>query len=161
MPVYFVREASDGPIKIGRASQVRRRVSQLQTGNSTSLQLLGWVNGESDPKLERELHLIYAESRFRGEWFQITQDQVLHELQSRHGFIPKKGDAFEIVGYDRDGVPEYAGVCEWADFEHYECCPFCGCFCGLHQVSEYALYSCVNCGTLVDDEMGQEPRDEV
>lgn len=160
MPVYFVREESHGPIKIGRAREVRKRISQLQTGNSVKLQLLGWIVTENDAATEREMHKSYSKALLRGEWFDITQDHVLRELQSWHGFIPKKGDSFEIIGYDRDGVPEYAGVCDWADFEHYECCPFCGCFCGLHQVSEYSLYSCTNCGVLVDDEMGLPPRGE-
>jgi hypothetical protein len=161
MPVYFVREESNGPIKIGRASQVQRRVTQLQTGNSVQLQLLGWIMSSCDAATERGLHESYNNFRLRGEWFQISQDHVLEELKLRHGFIPKKGDAFEIVGYDRDGIAEYAGVCEWADFEYHECCPFCGCFCGLHQISEYTVYTCMNCGVLVDDEMGQKPRYDI
>lgn len=150
MPVYFIRHGNSGPIKIGRASEVKRRIGQLQTGNPTALQLLGWLVASNDAAMEKELHEHYSEYRARGEWFKIDQEHVLAQLKQHHGFVPKKGDAFEIVGYDRDGVPEYAGVCEWADFEIYECCPFCGCLCGMHQVSEYTVYSCMNCQTLTD-----------
>lgn len=150
MPVYFVREGSHGPIKIGYASQVSRRVGQLQTGNATALELLGWLVAESDTELERSLHETYSASRMRGEWFNITQDEVLEELRRNNGFVPKKGYAFEIVGYDKDGIPEYAGVCAWTDFEIYECCPLCGCLCGMHQISEYPLYSCTNCGEVLE-----------
>ncbi len=100
--------------------------------------------------MEREPHEYYSENRARGEWFEIDQESVLAELKRHHGFVPKYGDAFDIVGYDQDGIPEYVGLCEWTDFEIYECCPFCGCLCGMHQVSEYTVYSCMNCQTLTD-----------
>jgi hypothetical protein len=150
MPVYFIRELGSLAIKIGRASEVKRRVGQLQTGNPSKLELLGWLVTENDAKAELMLHESFIEERIRGEWFSIDQDDVLRELRRNHGFIPKRTDAFEIVGYDRDGIPEYAGVCDWADFEVYECCPFCGCFCGMHQVGEYPLFSCMSCGELTD-----------
>ncbi len=150
MPVYFVREGIKGPIKIGRAAELKRRVGQLQTSNPVTLQLLGWLVAACDIGLERDLHSRYANHRLRGEWFSISQDEVLRELQRSNGFVPKRGDAFEIISYDKDGVPEYAGVCSWADLEFYECCPFCGCLCGMHQVSEYPLHSCMNCGEILE-----------
>lgn len=160
MPVYFIRQGNSGPIKIGRASEVKRRIGQLQTGNPTTLQLLGWLVASNDDAMEKQLHAHYSEYRVRGEWFDIDQDHVLAQLKKNNGFVPKKGDAFEIVGYDRDGVPEYAGVCEWADFEIYECCPFCGCLCGMHQVSEYTVYSCMNCQTLTDFSFLEQHHDD-
>ena len=150
MPVYFVRQGSTGPIKIGRAVELRRRIGQLQTGNPVSLELLGWLTTGNDTTTEQALHKHYADSRERGEWFSITQDHALRELTLNHGFVPKRGDAFEIIGHDKDGIPEFAGACEWADFEIYECCPFCGCLCGMHEVSDLPLYTCMSCGVLTD-----------
>ncbi|WP_087866098.1 GIY-YIG nuclease family protein [Comamonas thiooxydans] len=160
MPVYFIRHGNTGPIKIGRASEVKRRIGQLQTGNPTTLQLLGWLVPSCDDAMERQLHLLYAEYRVRGEWFEIDQNHVLSQLQKHNGFVPKKGDAFEIVGYNRDGIPEYAGVCEWADFEIDECCPFCGCLCGMHQVSEYTVFSCTNCQSITDFSFLEQHHDD-
>lgn len=160
MPVYFIREQGSEAIKIGRASEVKRRVSQLQTGNSAKLELLGWLAPEDDHKTERTLHVYFSSQLVRGEWFSISQDQVLCELKRNRGFIPKRANTFEIVGYDRDGVPEYAGVCDWTDFEIYECCLFCGCLCGMHEVSEYPLFSCINCGQLTDFSFLERRNDE-
>jgi Meiotically Up-regulated Gene 113 (MUG113) protein len=150
MPVYFVIDRSSSQIKIGRSEHVRRRVRTLQTGNPNPLELMGWIPSEDDTSMERTLHNRYDAKRGNGEWFSITQDEVLRELKRAYGFIPKKGDTFEIVGYDRDGVPEYLGVCDWADFELEECCPFCGCFCGMHFQEASAMYHCLNCDALTD-----------
>ena len=66
--------------------------------------------------------------RRSGEWFDIEPADILPVLMraGRDGFVAKNADAFQIVGYDRDAVPEYLGVWEWGDLEIDECCPFCG-----------------------------------
>lgn len=150
MAVYFVIEPTNNAIKIGRSSQIRKRLGQLQTGNVDELELMGWITPSDDKKVERSLHQKYANHRVRGEWFAISQDDVLHELERASGFIPKNTNTFEIVGYDKDGIPEYVGVCKWADFEYYECCPFCGCFCGMHFNDALSMFHCINCDTLTD-----------
>ncbi len=150
MPVYFVRELRDGHIKIGVSQEIRRRLSQLQTGSPCELALMGWLESQDDFGLERDLHREYSAKRLRGEWFSINQDDVLKQLVRHQGFIPKNDNSFEVIGYDRDGIPEYMGICTWADFEIYECCPFCGCFCGMHFQETSGMYHCVNCDTLTD-----------
>ena len=69
---------------------------------------------------------------------------------SQQGFVAKNADAFQIIGYDRDAVPECLGVCEWADLEIDECCPFCGCLCGMHFQETSQMYYCIQCDTLTD-----------
>jgi len=77
----------------------------------------------------------------------------------QHGFVAKKADAFEITGYDGDAVPEYLGVWEWADLEIDECCPFCGCLCGMH--FQEASHYCIQCDTLTDfSELSPADRDQ-
>lgn len=89
--------------------------------------------------------------RGNGEWFSIDVDEILTELKrANYGFIPVKGYAYEIISYDKDAVPEYLGVCEWADFEIYECCPFCGCFCGMHEQSDTGMFHCLNCDAITN-----------
>ena len=65
-------------------------------------------------------------------------------------FVAKNADAFQIISYDRDAIPEYLGVWEWGDLELDECCPFCGCLCGMHFQDAAQMYHCLNCGTLTD-----------
>lgn len=48
---------------------------------------------------------------------QVDWQDVLPVLMraGHHGFVAKNADAFQIVRYDRDAVPEYLGVWEWSD----------------------------------------------
>ena len=120
---------------------------------------MGWINTEHDASLESALHKHYKHFRGIGEWFSIGPSEVLDELKRHDGFVPKPTDSFEIVGYDKDGIPEYVGVCEWGDFEIYECCPFCGCFCGMHFQEASSMYHCINCDTLTNFEDPHPPHD--
>lgn len=67
--VYAIKEESTGNIKIGISANQRRRLEQLQTGNSSTLTLVAVkeaVNGYAD---EAKLHLTNAAYHVRGEWF--------------------------------------------------------------------------------------------
>ena len=67
--VYAIKEESTGNIKIGISANPRRRLEQLQTGNSSTLTLVAVkeaVNGYAD---EAKLHLTNAAYHVRGEWF--------------------------------------------------------------------------------------------
>lgn len=88
----------------------------------------------------------------RGEWFAIEPADILPILQCAgpDGFVAKNADAFQIIGYDRDAIPEYLGVWEWADLEIDECCPFCGCLCGMHFQDSSRMYHSIRCDTLTD-----------
>lgn len=154
MPAYFIGEQEGNccRIKIGVAKDIERRRSNLQTGNPSELCLLGWINNEETFALERSLHRLFHDSHVRGEWFAIQPADVLPILQRafRDGFVAKNADAFQIVGYDRDAVPEYIGVWEWGDLEIDECCPFCGCMCGMAFKDASQMYHCISCDALTD-----------
>lgn len=67
--VYFIQADENGPIKIGFTSDdPKRRLNQLQTGNASTLKLLGAINGSA--AREREFHSQLAEFRLQGEWFE-------------------------------------------------------------------------------------------
>ena len=154
MPVYFIGE-EDTPccrIKIGVAKNIERRRSNLQTGNPLELRLLGWINTEGNFELERRLHQHFSARRVRGEWFAIEPADILliPMRAARDGFVAKNTNAFQIVGYDRDAVPEYVGVWEWGELEIDECCPFCGCLCGMAFQEASQMYHCISCDALTD-----------
>jgi hypothetical protein len=69
--VYFI-QADDGPIKIGRAYNIKYRMSSLLSGSWHELRLVGWVKGPR--KLEAELHQRFAADRIRREWFQPSDE---------------------------------------------------------------------------------------
>jgi len=158
MPVYFILDADREQVKIGRGKDVCKRSKALQTGNPSALQLMGWMVVGNDVIVERRLHKKYKDQRGLGEWFHIGPTEVLTELTRKHGFVPTPKNSFEIIGYDRDAISEYLGVCEWNDFEIYECCPFCGCLCGMHEQEQTGMYHCINCDAYTNFDFLSEGR---
>lgn len=70
--VYFIQCGDGGPVKIGKANDVEKRLTLLQIGSPYSLTLLGiMAGGRVD---ESELHRRFASSRMRGEWFAPTEE---------------------------------------------------------------------------------------
>lgn len=154
MSVYFIYQSAAGAalMKIGRAKDIYRRRVTLQTGNPHPLLIVGWIETTSDHALEKALHGKYRAKRTSGEWFHLEPADILDDLKlaGSDGFLARNADAFEIVGYDRDAVPEHLGVWEWADLELDECCPFCGSLCGMHFQDASQMYHCISCGRLSD-----------
>ena len=64
--IYFIRAAT-GHIKIGTATDLKERLSNLQAGNPMPLTVLAVVPGKRAE--ERALHAEFAEYRAAGEWF--------------------------------------------------------------------------------------------
>lgn len=154
MPVYFIHQISTGEprLKIGRANDIFRRRDILQTGNPETLVLVGWINSNSESALEAKLHRKYSARRTAGEWFRLEPAEILEDLKwaGSNGFVARNADAFEIVGHDRDAIPEHLGVWEWSDLELDECCPFCGSLCGMHFQEASQAYNCISCRRLSD-----------
>ena len=68
--VYFVQAGPGGPVKIGRAKDVDKRMAGLQTACPYRLQLLGVIECDHVSSYEAELHERFAELRIdRSEWF--------------------------------------------------------------------------------------------
>ncbi len=154
MPVYFLGEAENNcsPIKIGMTrGNIELRKRNLQTGNPLKLLLLGWIETPEAIQLEKQIHKRFEATRGRGEWFDLVPSDILPVLMEagRDGFVAKADDysAFQIVGYDSDAIPEYLGVWDWADLETEQCCPFCGCLCGMHFQEATLMWYCVGCDT--------------
>lgn len=65
--IYFVRRGDDGPVKIGSARNVTKRLNDLQVANAEPLRLLAVYTAPA--RFERELHDYLAADRIGGEWF--------------------------------------------------------------------------------------------
>jgi T5orf172 domain len=77
--IYFVREGTDGHIKIGYAASVRKRLRTIQTGNPRPLTVLASVQGGY--RHERFLQRRFKHLRIRGEWFR-PDSELLHYIYS-------------------------------------------------------------------------------
>lgn len=153
MAVYFIYQLSAGEplLKIGRAKDIYQRRNSLQTGNLHTFAVVGWIRSNTESALEAELHRNQQARRTGGEWLRLEPSKVPDDLKraGSNGFVARHSDAFEIVGHDRDAIPEYLGVWEWADLELDECCPFAErCGACLQEASQ--AYRCISCGRLTD-----------
>jgi len=73
--VYFISNGKE--VKIGYSHSPTVRKSQLQTGNSNKLVLLGFIDG--DKSVEKDIHKMFGYLRVRenGEWFSLGKDMEL------------------------------------------------------------------------------------
>jgi hypothetical protein len=67
---YIIEMAGQGLVKIGKASDVWKRIDQLQVGNPFKLELVEWLLGDVEAELHREFDVV----RVRGEWFRYTPE---------------------------------------------------------------------------------------
>ena len=81
--IYLVRMQGTNYVKIGIAEKPKKRLSSLASGNPMPLELLFScsVNQPShhfhlDETVEQEIHAELEPYRVRGEWFDLTQEQV-------------------------------------------------------------------------------------
>jgi hypothetical protein len=74
--IYFLQRGETGPIKIGRSTQLKRRIRVLQTACAEKLRLICAVEG--DWALELAWHNQFNADRLQGEWFR--PDRVLNYL---------------------------------------------------------------------------------
>jgi hypothetical protein len=65
--IYFIQEGNDGPIKIGKAGAVERRLKTLQTAHHKELSILQVIPGgaERESKIKNDL----TKFKIKGEWF--------------------------------------------------------------------------------------------
>jgi hypothetical protein len=80
--VYFV-SYQDGPIKIGRAINVKKRLKGLQTSHPEKLHVLGVIRSEIKSDTESALHAKFDHLRLRGEWFRRSDELLSYIMAAR------------------------------------------------------------------------------
>jgi DNA-binding XRE family transcriptional regulator len=89
MRSVYVIGCPDGPVKVGIARNVRRRLIELQTGSASHLQILHEVEMEEDEAVAAEAvaHARLADRATRGEWFAITSGEAIAALSASIGLL--------------------------------------------------------------------------
>ena len=77
--VYFVGAGDGEPIKIGRANNIKQRLSNIQNGNHRKMLVLASFLADDPLNVEREYHARFADHRLHGEWFAPHPD-ILAEI---------------------------------------------------------------------------------
>lgn len=80
--VYLLSEMGDNlRYKIGiTKNPVKKRLSQLSTGNSNNIDILYTYKSKNYKKIERILHTKFKNDRLHLEWFSMTDEQVFSFL---------------------------------------------------------------------------------
>ena len=93
--VYFIQSGPQGPIKIGVASNMTKRLKTLQIGNPVPLTVMATVDGGYE--LERELHARFMRGCIAFEWFRRDTPGLMETIEHilRHGSLPSLPTADE------------------------------------------------------------------
>jgi hypothetical protein len=101
MKIYLIKSLNDGIYKIGVSKNPEKRIKQLQTGNSSQLQLLNVYETVIPFKVEKVLHSTFQIDRKEGEWFYLSikdeldflnqcnmiEKNLLHLIKEENKFI--------------------------------------------------------------------------
>ena len=75
--IYLIQSLEDSYYKIGISKNPKRRVKQLQTGNSSELKLIESYPSEHASIIEKTLQRRYSYLQKEGEWFDLS---LLNEI---------------------------------------------------------------------------------
>lgn len=126
--VYVVQAGKNGPIKVGSATDVRSRLSGLQSGHYEDLCLVATL---PDPHgtFELAIHRHLADAHLRGEWF--------------HSDHPTTKDLIRALMEER--LPDW--LTPRPEPEEFEPSPV-SCACGWpveQELADRGIHSCLSC----------------
>lgn len=81
----FLYVIASGPksVKLGYSKDPEKRLGQLQTGHEKTLEMVykEAVPEDKAPILEKLIHQANRHNRLRSEWFNLTHEQAIGEVQ--------------------------------------------------------------------------------
>lgn len=116
--VYFIQQGDSGPIKIGVATDVWKRLGSLQVSTVEPLHLRAMLPGGRET--EKRLHQQFAAFRVRGEWFLPVDD--VRELFALSLPLPERTPVENKRGgrKKKDRMPEKEAKAIWRSLEYVE-----------------------------------------
>ena len=108
MSVYFIRAGKNGPVKIGSAVDVQRRLEFLQTAHWEDLTLIREVTG--DGKTERRFHWMFASHRIRREWFRFHPDMLIATPDEKTMDVPPAEEPKRDTTTDAQLIRDLGGM---------------------------------------------------
>jgi hypothetical protein len=81
--LYVIAGPDRSPVKLGFSAQPEKRVRQLQTGSSIVLSLyhIEKVDASRVKIAEKALHRLLGYKRLSGEWFDLTVEEAIAEVE--------------------------------------------------------------------------------
>lgn len=106
--IYFIQAHDGGPIKIGWAKNIDKRIAEIQRMSPSQLRVLNTFDSSEED--ERILHKYFKRIRLYGEWFEPT-DELLAFVQNPHKveLPPKPKPEFvkQVLDGELESVPYY------------------------------------------------------
>lgn len=79
--VYFFREIGRPYVKIGMSkNEITERFTAFKTYAPLGAYIVGYIKTENSVLLEKQLHEKFKNKRLKGEFFNITDDEVFNEI---------------------------------------------------------------------------------
>ncbi len=105
MIVYFVKHRNQSPIKIGYTDDLSRRIYSFNNASPWGIDIIGTIETDNAPKLEKILHEKLKSFRLNGEWFEITEEYALSliSIYANKDYIDSK-NSFETKYANRNNV---------------------------------------------------------
>lgn len=75
--IYLIKSSEDSHYKIGVSKNPQKRLSTLQTGNSSQIILISEYKTINAYKIEKVLHRKYSHFQRNGEWFNLSIKEEL------------------------------------------------------------------------------------
>lgn len=104
--IYFVASVADGLIKIGRTTDIEKRMAGLCNMSPTPLQLVAAV--KYHPYLERLIHDHLSDYRAHGEWFYADKPVIEFLREVKRGGI--EWVIAELGLEDRDDIDGWTNI---------------------------------------------------
>jgi len=98
--IYLIRSLDESHYKVGVSKHPKKRVSQLQTGNSSKLKLITSYESEFAYQIEKSLQRRYSHLKKEGEWFEMSIDNEIsfidecQKLEENFIYLKKAGNVF-------------------------------------------------------------------
>ena len=98
--IYLIQSLENGYYKIGVSKHPTRRLSALQTGNSSELKLIYSYPSEYANKIEKSLHGLLSHCKKEGEWFELSLvdelsfDVKCKQIETNIDVLKKSGNVF-------------------------------------------------------------------
>lgn len=95
--VYILMSPATGLYKIGKAINIKQRVSSYWGSIPENLIVVGYCKTDNQDKKEHELHLEYSNKRIKGEWFAMLNEDI-ENVKEKHGMVVINKPISEFLG---------------------------------------------------------------
>ncbi len=98
--IYLIRSEETGMYKVGVSKHPKKRIKQLQTGNSEDLTLIHSFPSDYPHKVETSLHNGYSPNKKRGEWFTLGLEEEFNfinecaKIEQNIKYLIEEGNEF-------------------------------------------------------------------